>query len=37
MNDQKLFIFDMEGVITGIAEFRYSAWKDLSNDIGITY
>ena len=32
----KLFIFDLDGVITDTAEFHYLAWKQLAEELGIT-
>ncbi|GMQ61533.1 beta-phosphoglucomutase [Vallitalea maricola] len=34
-NKYKLFIFDMDGVITETSEQHYQAWKQLANEIGI--
>lgn len=31
----KIFIFDLDGVITDTSEFHYLAWKKLANEIGI--
>lgn len=32
----KLFIYDLDGVITDTAEFHYLAWKKLADELGIT-
>ncbi|MCM3611590.1 beta-phosphoglucomutase [Planococcus sp. MERTA32b] len=32
----KLFIYDLDGVITDTAEFHYLAWKQLADELGIT-
>jgi len=32
----RLFIFDLDGVITDTAEFHYLAWKQLASELGIT-
>lgn len=32
----ELFIYDLDGVITDTAEFHYSAWKKLADELGIT-
>lgn len=32
----KLFIYDLDGVITDTAEFHFSAWKKLAEELGIT-
>ncbi|WP_440897628.1 beta-phosphoglucomutase [Amphibacillus sp. Q70] len=32
----RLFIFDLDGVITDTAEYHYLAWKSLAQDIGIS-
>ncbi|MCT4687658.1 beta-phosphoglucomutase [Vallitalea sp.] len=34
-NKYKLFIFDMDGVITETSEQHYQAWKQLAKEIGI--
>ncbi|SET00301.1 beta-phosphoglucomutase [Oceanobacillus limi] len=33
----KLFIFDLDGVITDTAEFHYLAWKKLAEELGVTF
>lgn len=33
----KLFIFDLDGVLTETSEQHYHAWKKLANDIGIDF
>ena len=33
--EPKLFIYDLDGVITDTAEFHYLAWKKLADEIGI--
>ena len=33
----KAFIFDLDGVITDTAEYHYLAWKQLANEMGITF
>lgn len=33
----KAFIFDLDGVITDTAEYHYLAWKQLAEDIGVTF
>lgn len=35
-NYPKAFIFDLDGVITDTAEYHFSAWKKLANDLGIS-
>lgn len=32
----KLFIFDLDGVITDTAEYHYLAWKQLAQSLGVT-
>ncbi|MEI3613252.1 beta-phosphoglucomutase [Pseudogracilibacillus sp. SO30301A] len=34
-DDPKVFIFDLDGVITDTSEFHYLAWKKLASEIGI--
>ncbi|MBY6274186.1 beta-phosphoglucomutase [Caldibacillus debilis] len=36
MTKPKLFIFDLDGVITDTAEFHFLAWKQLAEELGIT-
>ena len=33
----RAFIFDLDGVITDTAEYHYLAWKQLANEMGITF
>ncbi|SDZ62866.1 beta-phosphoglucomutase [Evansella caseinilytica] len=33
----KAFIFDLDGVITDTAEYHYLAWKQLAEDMGISF
>ena len=35
-NYPKLFIFDLDGVITDTAEYHYLAWKQLAESLGVT-
>ncbi|MCM4155619.1 beta-phosphoglucomutase [Gramella sp. AN32] len=37
MNNQKAFIFDLDGVIVDTAKFHFKAWKKLANDLGFDF
>lgn len=35
LNRIKLFIFDLDGVLTETSDYHFKAWKSLANDLGI--
>ena len=37
MNNQKAFIFDLDGVIVDTAKFHFLAWRKLANDLGFDF
>lgn len=37
MTNIKAFIFDLDGVITDTAEYHFSAWKQLAEEIGVHF
>ncbi len=37
MNNQKTFIFDLDGVIVDTAKFHFLAWRKLANDLGFDF
>ncbi|MCK5638116.1 MAG: HAD hydrolase-like protein, partial [Flavobacteriaceae bacterium] len=36
MND-KVFIFDLDGVIVDTAKYHYLAWRNLANELGFEF